>query len=192
MAGKRKHKVPGKIRHAEHEHPQTRHYSVLCRKNMIETGQPLSVLPEQEMAVETPVIKEDQPLTRGQKAAATRARNKAAAEQAQAIDAVLDLTETAPASWTGDEVSDDIVPDLTGARHPMAEVAHTPLRNSSGRFTRNTLEQWDRLLSSIEGAETYLFNEGAELVQATLTTKVAGVKFLATFDGDEWSVEVAE
>ena len=65
MAGRRgKAKVPGKIRHAEHHHPQTKHYSVLCRKNMIETGEPLSV---EEAGTPAEAHVTEPPLTRGRR-----------------------------------------------------------------------------------------------------------------------------
>lgn len=161
MANRRTKGSPGRITHADHDHPQTAHYRSLCRAHVIEHGEPL-VTEEAGSPMEAHVT--EPPLTRGQKGAATRARNKAAAERAQAVDAVLDLTEGS-----------------------VPEGRTEPRRNGKGRFTRSTL---GLLLASIEGAETYLEHEGAELVEATLTSRIGGQLFVATFDGSEWSVEV--
>lgn len=172
MAGKRKDKVPGKIRHADHDHPQTKHYSVLCRKNIIETGQPLSAETERLVVEEGGALTVEPPLTRGQKAAATRARRKAEAEKATAVDALLDSTE------------DDSTSPLAGGTPVPAPVR----RDSHGRFTRETVEQWQALFDNLEGAQDYLVNNDAELLGVTLTVNLGGVNFVAEFDGHEWTV----
>lgn len=82
----------------------------------------------------------------------------------------------------------------TGAK--KAEAVDTALavskrpRNRKGRFTPMTLKQWQSLLDGIEGAKEYLVIEGAELVEATIVTTLAGNTFRATYAKGEWSVEV--
>lgn len=140
------------IKHSDHAHPQTKAASDKCRRIMVKTGKPWDGT-------------ETETLTRGRKATGTRAANKKAEVQAQAVDTLLDETE-------GSESE--------------------PLRNHRGRFTRDTLEQWQTLLDSLDGAQAYLVENGADLLGASITTSIGGQTFIAKFDGHEWSVEVAE
>lgn len=77
----------------------------------------------------------------------------------------------------------EVVDVVLDATHP---------HNSRGQFTRNTLLQWQALLNSIEGAQAYLVDEGAELLGATLAINLGGQNFEAEFDGDVWTVSLSK
>lgn len=146
----RKEQVLGRINHNEHDHPQTSHFKRLCREQMIQTGEPLVAIYEDVAAEE--------------------------ADQAAALDEVLDRTEDADLAYTGDD-----------------EASDQPPRNSHGRFTRDTLAEWTALLDSLDGVQDYLVTEGAGLVEATLTTRLGGHTFVAVFNIETgWTVTVGD
>lgn len=63
-------------------------------------------------------------------------------------------------------------------------------RNSLGRFTKDTLDQWQRLFEHLEGAREFLVENGAELLSCELHITLGGQRFRAFYDGHEWAVEV--
>jgi hypothetical protein len=143
------------LNHRDHSHPQTKEARAKCRRIFNVTGKPWDG-------------EDDAPLTRGQKAAATRKANEAKREQAEGVDALLDATEPEPMTTF---------------------QAAAAIRDEYGRFTKATLAKWDTLLTHLEGAQDYIKHNGIELTGAALTTTVGGQVFTAIFDGEEWTVE---
>lgn len=146
------------LNHTEHKHPQTKEARAKCRRIFNETGKPWAEWDEE-------------PLTRGQKAAATRRRNEAARAKAEGVDTLLIAT-------------DDAEPE-----DAPASSDSEPIRDEYGRFTKATLKKWNTLLGHLEGAQDYIRHNGIELTGAALTTTVGGQTFTAIFDGEEWTLE---
>lgn len=161
------------VRHIGHNHPQTSHYYALCRKQIEAGGEPLDMDNREA----------------GEKPAPTRKRKGTASakRKARTVDAIVDLSEQA----TGSEDAATLSVTVEDGEVVDA-VLNEPLRNSRGRFTRNVLVEWENLLSHIEGAETFLFENGIELEKAVLTTHVGGRTMIAEFNGHEWTVETVE
>ena len=167
------------LNHAEHKHEQTKAARATCRRIFNETGKPWDG-------------KSLEPRTRGEKAAATRKKNRRLAEQAAGVDALLAASDPmqreAEASVALDRDPEAQTISLPGPV-TVGEPLSSPIRDEYGRFTKATLKKWDTLLTHLEGAQDYIKTNGIELTGAALTTTVGGQTFTAIFDGDEWTIE---
>ena len=168
------------LNHAEHKHPQTKNDRATCLRYFKKHGVPWDGVADTTA----------DPVTRGQKAAATRARRKKQEEQAAGVDALLAATvrNEAEASTALDK-GDGGTYSLPGEVTVGEPVAPSSIRDEYGRFTKATLKKWDTLLDHLEGAQNYIKHNGIELTSAALTTEVGGQVFTAIFDGDEWTLE---
>lgn len=159
-------------KHDDHGHPMTKLDRGRCRRYMEKHGEPWN---GDLSLIETRMSK-------GQKAAATRKKNAALKKRAEVVDALLEETDRRDAALEEAAIADAI----TKAAQDLS--AGVPMRDSRGRFTKETLEAWTALLESIEGAHAYLIENEAELVGAELRLSLLGQHLIAEFDGVEWTV----
>lgn len=188
------------VNHADHVHPQTKAARVKCKRSIEETGQPWDGVDRDPV----PGTPEFDALPRGRKSAIRRRHNEAMYERTEAVDTLLDASDR-PAPLDGHSAPDfaprtgeELTPDeanrvagedtLTGWRKAAGLSADSQLRDASGRFTQATLDRWQMLIDQLNESRSYIETNGIELLGASMATSVGGQRFVAEFDGDEWSV----
>lgn len=152
------------INHKEHAHSRTKNDTAKCRRFMERTGRPW----DGKEPLDAPATK-----GRGKKAASTRKRNEKQKAQSMVVERLLDQT-------------DDSIPNpLLALDEEPPEFADLTVtqpsgRDESGMYVHLTVEEWRKLIDSLEEAEAWLA-QNATLLSATISTRIAGFEFIATY-----------